>query len=217
MLGGRSLKLATVAGIRIGVDPSWFLVLFLIIYLLSGSYDLLYPDEPVMAFVLATISALLFFGSVVLHELGHAIVAMRNGIGISGIDLWLFGGIAKMSRDSDSAGVEFRIAAAGPLVTLLIIVVCALAGIALAGTDRFDDALLFDAGRDPVEAVLGYLGVGEHAGAAVQPAARASRSTAGASPARSRGEDRGPGPRHTVRRHAGPRVRVPDDGAWAPC
>jgi Zn-dependent protease len=145
VFGGRSLKLATIAGVRIGVDPSWFLVLFLIIYLLSGSYDLLYPDEPFMAFVLATISALLFFGSVVLHELGHAIVAIRNGIGIAGIDLWLFGGIAKMRRDSDSAGVEFRIAAAGPLVTLLIIVACALAGIAIAGTARFDDALLFDA------------------------------------------------------------------------
>ena len=151
------MKLATIAGVRIGVDPSWFLVLFLIIYLLSGSYDLLYPDEPFMAFVLATISALLFFGSVVLHELGHAIVAIRNGIGISGIDLWLFGGIAKMSRDSDSAGVEFRIAVAGPLVTLLIIVVCTLAGIAIAGADRFDDALLFDAETGPVEAVLGYL------------------------------------------------------------
>jgi Zn-dependent protease len=157
VLGGRSLKLATIAGVRIGVDPSWFLVLFLIIYLLSGSYDLLYPDEPFTAFVLATISALLFFGSVVLHELGHAIVAIRNGIGISGIDLWLFGGIAKMRRDSDSAGVEFRIAVAGPLVTLLIIVICTLAGVAIAGADRFDEALLFDAETGPVEAVLGYL------------------------------------------------------------
>ncbi len=100
MLGGRSIQLATISGVRIGVDPSWFLVLFLIIYLLSGSYDLLYPDEPFMAFALATVSALLFFGSVVLHELGHAIVAIRNGIGIVGIDLWLFGGLAKMRRDS---------------------------------------------------------------------------------------------------------------------
>ena len=106
MIGGRSLKLATVAGVRIGVDPSWFLVLFLIIYLLSGSYDRLYPDAPAMAFVLATVSALLFFTSVVLHELGHALVAMRNGIGIVGIDLFLFGGIAKMRRDTDSAGVS---------------------------------------------------------------------------------------------------------------
>jgi Zn-dependent protease/predicted transcriptional regulator len=157
VFGGRSIKLATIAGVRIGVDPSWFLALFLLIYLLSGTYDEVYPDQPIVAFVLATVSVLLFFSSVVLHELGHAVAAMRNGIGIAGIDLWLFGGIAKLRRDSDSAGVEFRIAAAGPLVTLLIIVACTLAGIAIGGADRFDDALLFDADTGPVAAVLGYL------------------------------------------------------------
>ena len=77
------------------------------------------------AFVLATVSTLLFFLSILLHELGHAVVAMRNGIAIAGIDLWLFGGVAKMSRDTQSPGVEFRVAAAGPLVTLVIAIVCA--------------------------------------------------------------------------------------------
>ena len=157
MLGGRSLKLATVAGVRIGVDPSWFLVLFLIIYLLSGSYDVLYPDAPALAFALATVSALLFFTSVVLHELGHALVAIRNGIGIVGIDLFLFGGIAKMRRDTDSPGVEFRVAVAGPLVTLAIVLVCAAAGLAIAGSEEFGDALAFETGPSAVEAVLGYL------------------------------------------------------------
>ncbi|MBA2255927.1 MAG: site-2 protease family protein [Thermoleophilaceae bacterium] len=157
MLGGRSLKLATVAGVRIGVDPSWFLVLFLIIYLLSGTYDALFPDEPILAFALATVSALLFFTSVVLHELGHAIVAIRNGIGIAGIDLWLFGGVAKMRRDSDSAGVEFRIAVAGPLVTLAIVVACAVAGVLLVGAEGFERAVLLDARAGAVETVLGYL------------------------------------------------------------
>ncbi len=72
------------------------------------------------AFLLATASALLFFLSILLHELGHAVVAIRNGIAIAGIDLWLFGGIAKMTRDTTSPGVEFRVAVAGPVVTLLI-------------------------------------------------------------------------------------------------
>ncbi|MBA2567106.1 MAG: site-2 protease family protein [Thermoleophilaceae bacterium] len=157
MFGGRSLKLATVAGVRIGVDPSWFLVLFLIIYLLSGTYDALFPDEPILAFGLATVSALLFFTSVVLHELGHALVAIRNGIGIAGIDLWLFGGVAKMRRDSDSAGVEFRIAVAGPLVTLAIVVACAVAGVLLVGADGFERAVLLDTRAGAVETVLGYL------------------------------------------------------------
>lgn len=157
MLGGRSLKLATVAGVRIGVDPSWFLVLFLLIYLMSGNYDELYPGEPVLSFTLAAVSVLLFFTSVVLHELGHAIVAIRNGIGIAGIDLWLFGGVAKMRRDTDSPGVEFRVAVAGPLVTLAIVVACATAGVVLAGGEGFERALLLDSEAGAAEVLLGYL------------------------------------------------------------
>ena len=120
MFGGGSIQLVRVGGIRIGVEPSWFLILFLIIWSLSGEYGDLFPGEEGKAFALAVISALLFFVSVLLHELGHAVVAIRNGIGIQGIDLWLFGGVAKMDRDTDSAGVEFRVAVAGPLVTLAI-------------------------------------------------------------------------------------------------
>ena len=58
---------------------------------------------------------------------------MRNGIAISGIDLWMFGGVAKLERDTDSAGVEFRVAIAGPLVTLAIALVCFGLGSALSG------------------------------------------------------------------------------------
>ena len=74
--------------------------------------------------MLAVVSALLFFLSILLHELGHAVVAIRNGIPILGIDLWLFGGVAKLGKDADSPGVEFRVAVAGPVVTLVIAVVC---------------------------------------------------------------------------------------------
>ena len=70
------------------------------------------------------ISAILLFGSIVLHELGHALAARRLGIGIASIDLWLFGGLAKMERDTRTAGEEFKVAAAGPAVTLVIAVVC---------------------------------------------------------------------------------------------
>jgi Zn-dependent protease len=157
VIGGRSLKLATVAGIRVGVDLSWFLVLFLLIYLLSDFYDGLFPGTPVMSFVLATTSALLLFLSVLLHELGHAVVALRNGIGIAGIDLFFFGGIAKMRRDTTSPGVEFRVAVAGPLVTLLIILACAAAGVAIGGAERFWQTVVFETAPGALEAVLGYL------------------------------------------------------------
>ena len=158
MFGGRSIQLLRVFGVRIGVDPSWFLILFLIIWSLSGAYERAFGESE--AFLLATVSALLFFVSVVLHELGHAAVAIRNGIAIVGIDLWLFGGVAKMRRDTDSAGVEFKVAVAGPIVTLLIVVVCAAAGLAVAGPDGFGKAIALepDAGVGALEAVLGYLG-----------------------------------------------------------
>ena len=122
MFGGSSIQLGRIFGIRIGVDVSWFIVLFLIIWSLSSYYEDVAPGSN--AFVLATVSALLFFLSILLHELGHAFVAIRNGIPIEGIDLWMFGGVAKLGRDSQSAGEEFRVAVAGPIVTLVIAAAC---------------------------------------------------------------------------------------------
>ena len=77
--------LLTVRGIPIGVDWSWFFVLFLVIWLLSGYYrDLLgSPEDSIEPYALAVISAIGFFGSILLHELGHAVVALRNRIGIT--------------------------------------------------------------------------------------------------------------------------------------
>jgi len=120
MFGGRSIQLGKVFGIRIGVDPSWFLALFLFIWWLSGYYQDVPGNGNTLGFVLATVSTLLFFASIVLHELGHALVAIRNRIAIAGIDLWLFGGVAKMTRDTDSPGAEFRIAVAGPVELLML-------------------------------------------------------------------------------------------------
>jgi Zn-dependent protease len=156
MFGGGSIQLARVFGIRIGLDFSWFIVLFLIIWNLSGYYEDVAPGSD--AFVLAVVSALLFFLSIILHELGHAWVALRNGIPIEGIDLWLFGGVAKLGREADSPGVEFRIAAAGPLVTLLIAVVCFGLGMAVSsGADALDSAQFSDDVTGATTAVLGYL------------------------------------------------------------
>jgi Zn-dependent protease len=156
MFGGGSFQLARVFGIRIGVDWSWFIVLFLIIWNLSGYYDDVAPGSN--AFALAVISALLFFLSILLHELGHAWVAIRNGIPIEGIDLWMFGGVAKLGRDADSAGVEFRIAAAGPLVTLVIAVVCFGLGAAVSsGSDALHSAQFDQDVTGASTAILGYL------------------------------------------------------------
>jgi Zn-dependent protease len=158
VFGGGSIRLARVFGIRIGVDVSWFFVLFLIIFSLSRYYGDLFPGEDSKAFILAVVSALLFFLSVVLHELGHAVVAMRNGIGIAGIDLWLFGGVAKMQRDTDSPGVEFRVAVAGPVVTLLIAVLCFGGAVLFSSMDAAEEAVTFGTGSaGAAAAVFGYL------------------------------------------------------------
>jgi Zn-dependent protease len=156
MFGGGSIQLGRVFGIRVGVDISWFLVLFLIIWSLSDYYEEVAPGSS--AFVLATISALLFFLSILLHEFGHALVAIRNGIPIQGIDLWLFGGVAKLGRDSDSPGVEFRIAVAGPVVTLVIAVVCMGLGALISSPEEVIESSRFDDSTSGATlAVLGYL------------------------------------------------------------
>ena len=100
--GGSSIQLARIFGIRIGIDWSWFIALFLIISLRSDAYSDAVPDSN--AFVLAVISALLLFLSILLHELGHAVVAIRNGIPILGIELMIFGGLARLGQGQRLAG-----------------------------------------------------------------------------------------------------------------
>jgi Zn-dependent protease len=135
-----SLKLAEVFGIRIGVDASWFVVLFLVIFALSAQFrDTLNASDGV-AYLTAVASALLFFASIVLHELGHALAARREGIETSSIHLWFFGGLARLSRDARTPGEEFRMAVAGPLVTLAIVALCVGLGIAVAGWDTYAKA-----------------------------------------------------------------------------
>ncbi len=145
-----ALTLFRLRGIRIGLDYSWFLVLLLVIVWLSEFYreDVLGPSaSDIEPYLLAVASALLFFASILLHELGHAFVAIRNGIGISDITLWLFGGVARMSRDSDSPSTEFKVAIAGPLVTLVIALVCTGIGLLAAG-DGFWEVMRFEPGAD---------------------------------------------------------------------
>jgi Zn-dependent protease len=149
MLGGGSLTLFHVRGIRITVDWSWFIVLFLVIFWLSDFYgDILGDPDGLVPYALAVASALGFFGSIVLHELGHAFVAIRNGIGISSIQLWVFGGLARLDRDADSPSTEFKVAVGGPAVTLAIVVALAAIGLIAAGPSDFGEAMLVDGGAE---------------------------------------------------------------------
>jgi Zn-dependent protease len=155
------VTLFRVRGIRVAVDYSWFVVLFLIIFWLSGFYrDVL--DEPQgdsTPYLLAVASAALFFASILLHELGHAFVAIRHDIGVSGITLWMFGGFARLEKDSDTPATEFKIAIAGPVVTAAIVVACVVAGLLLAGGDEFRHAALTqgDTRTSAIAALISWL------------------------------------------------------------
>jgi Zn-dependent protease len=159
MTGSRSLPLLKVFGIRVGVNYSWFLILFLVIYIVWDSLRDTLDASETTVYAVAVVSAFSFFASILLHELGHALAARREGIGVEGIDLFLFGGVMKMSRETDTPGAEFRVAAAGPLVTLLIMALAAAAAVLVAGADGFWDAarLSGSAGATPAEVVLSLL------------------------------------------------------------
>lgn len=154
-MGGGSIQLARIFGIRIGASPSWFVVLLLMIVWLSQGYHGRYGQTT--GYLIAVGSALAFFTSLILHELGHALAARRSGIDIAGIDLWLFGGIAKLSRDSNSPGEELRVAGAGPLVTLAIVLACTAAGVAIGGRSGFEDAVTLQGDPSAGLALLGWL------------------------------------------------------------
>jgi Zn-dependent protease/predicted transcriptional regulator len=144
-----SFTLGRIAGIRFGLNWSWLVVFALIVWTLAtGIFPETNPGFSDGAYVaMALIAALLFFTSLVMHEFGHALQARREGMEIEGITLWLFGGVAKFKGMFPSAGAEFRIAVAGPLVSLALGVLFVLVAW-LAGTPEAVDA---------VAAWLGYI------------------------------------------------------------
>jgi Zn-dependent protease/CBS domain-containing protein len=119
---GASLTVGRIAGIRIGIHWSWIVVFALIVWTLaSGVFPETNPDLSDGAhFAMAVVAAALFFLSVLLHELGHALQARRERMEIDGITLWLFGGVATFRGSFPSAGAELRVAVAGPVVSLLL-------------------------------------------------------------------------------------------------
>ena len=117
-----TFRLGRIAGIRIGINWSWLIVFALIVWSLAAA---VFPSQnPGLSdaeyVAMAVAAALLFFASLLLHELGHALQAKRDGLEIEGINLWLFGGVAQFKGGFPSAGAEFRIAIAGPLVSLAL-------------------------------------------------------------------------------------------------
>ncbi len=130
------IRLGRLFGIPIGVQPAWLVIVALIAWSLGAGY---YPEQDPgiaapAAYALGLASALLLFAGVLAHELGHALVARRRGVEIEEIDLWLLGGVARMSGQPSHAADEIAFAAAGPAVTLLLTVVFAGLAAVLPGS-----------------------------------------------------------------------------------
>jgi Zn-dependent protease len=136
--------LLDVAGIRVGVDATWFLILFVLIFWLSGAFRSARHSSDGVAYMTTVATVLLFFASLILHELGHALAARRRGIGVTNIDLFLFGGFTRMSRDTATPGEELEVAAAGPAATLLCVLVCVAVDFAIVGGHRLIHAIALD-------------------------------------------------------------------------
>ena len=117
-----TFRILRVRGIEIGANWSWLLVFGLIIWQLAA---VIFPSSyPGLAdssyWAMGITSGVLFVVSLLLHELGHAFRAQKEGMQIEGITLWIFGGVAKFKGNFPSAGAEFRVAIAGPLVTVVL-------------------------------------------------------------------------------------------------
>jgi Zn-dependent protease/predicted transcriptional regulator len=144
-----SFTLGRVAGIKIGVNWTWLIVFALITWSLATQ---VFPDQNAglddgTYVAMAIVAAILFFASILLHELGHAVQARREGMEIEGITLWLFGGVAQFRGMFPSAAAEFRIAIAGPLVSLALGVFFVLVAAGMSIPDEID----------AVAAWLGYI------------------------------------------------------------
>jgi Zn-dependent protease len=112
---GKAFSLGKLFGIQFRVHFSWFVIFILV------TTSLVYPDySKWLSWVIAVIASLLLFASVVAHELAHSLVGRANGIPVFSITLFIFGGVAQMTKEATRPDAELKMAAAGPLCSLVL-------------------------------------------------------------------------------------------------
>ncbi len=134
-MGSGSIRLGKIFGIPVAVDYSWFLVFVLFTWTFAVGY---FPAEfknwsNTEYWVVGAITALTLFGSVLFHELGHSLVALRYKIPVRNITLFIFGGISQISEEPVSAISEFWITVAGPIVSFVLAAVFAVLSLVTGG------------------------------------------------------------------------------------
>lgn len=156
---GHSVKLFDLFGFEIKVDASWLLIAALIVWSLASGYlPQVLPGLGPGAYLALAIAAMLgLFGSLILHELAHSLVARHYGLGIGGITLFLFGGVAELVDEPKSAGSEFWIAIAGPVMSFVLAALFGLAAMATGAEGIVGTILAYLASINLVLAVFNLL------------------------------------------------------------
>ena len=157
-----SIRLGRLAGIEVGLHWSLAIVFVLIVWTLAGQIlPAVVPDQPEPAYwLVAALAAMLFYASLLSHEMGHALVARRLGVNVDGITLWLFGGVARLRCDAQTPGTEAKIAIAGPVVSLVLAIAFAAATFALdtsSGPPLIEGGCAWLAGSNAVLLVFNLL------------------------------------------------------------
>lgn len=148
---GRAIHLFTILGFKVRIDPSWFLVAILVTWSFA---TLTFPTRlpgrtPATYWLMGVAGALIYFLSVVLHELAHSLAARRYGLEMRGITLFFFGGVAEMPNEPPTPLSEFVIAVAGPVASFVLALAFGGAGLLGGGAGL----------PAPVSSVLLYLGL----------------------------------------------------------
>ncbi len=156
------IKIGKIFGINIYVDWSWIFIFLLVTWnLAAGVFFELHPNwSPILRWSTAIVAALLFFASVLAHELAHSIVAKTHGIPVRNITLFLFGGVSNIQREPPSPGTEFLMAIVGPLTSIVLGILFLLLGGVAGGAigQSLGNPLQLIAGLDPVSTLLLWLG-----------------------------------------------------------
>jgi Zn-dependent protease len=133
------IRLGRIFGIEVSIDTSWFLIFLLVTLSLAlGVFPSLHPEwGAALNWGVGLVASILFFGSVLAHEIAHSLVARRRGIRVNKITLFLFGGVSDIEEEPSSPGTEFLMAGVGPLTSIVLGVIFLLLGLFLAQREGF--------------------------------------------------------------------------------
>lgn len=161
-MGRSGIRVAKLFGIDIYVDWSWLLIFLLVTWNLAGSvFPSLHPDwDPALNWGLGLLASLLFFASVLAHELAHSLVAIARGLPVKRIVLFIFGGVANIEKEPPSPATEFLVTIVGPLTSIILgAVFLLLGGTSLELTSAgFTTPSSLLAQLGPFETIMLYLG-----------------------------------------------------------